>query len=284
MSAAAVWAQSAQNSQQLTRPSAPKAPSHPSVSSPKIGSGFYTPGSGDFYSGVKKPSAPVQNNTSASSGSTNTTAASQATSSQALTQNISTAANITAQDLTKLDSMGLLGNFSSLLSKNSVSSAGTGSDTLLLQQILRELSSIKESVSQVQAPSKPAAASNKASSDAKILRFWVNGYDLLTSFRQVYFSTEESDGSFMLTADRKYQSGNKILSETFYILFKATGNSGGIITYNVSTELVQETKNPSSPVSILASQKNLKASRTGNLVKIVRDDQDFRTNILLSMD
>ncbi|MBP5284124.1 MAG: hypothetical protein J6Y93_05610, partial [Treponema sp.] len=166
---------------------------------------------------------------------------------------------------------------------NKTSTAANSTVSTLIQ-ILRELSSIKESVSQVQAPSKPAAASNKASSDAKILRFWVNGYDLLTSFRQVYFSTEESDGSFMLTADRKYKSGNKILSETFYILFKATGNSGGIITYNVSTELVQETKNPSSPVSILASQKNLKASRTGNLVKIVRDDQDFRTNILLSMD
>lgn len=269
-----------------------KAPEVPKISAPTLDNGFYKPGSGDFYSGVTKPKTPQAPNTPSMDKPADTSpAASSTDNEEALGQllrqvkNPGLAANhLTAGDLSGLDNLGLIGNLTSLLSKNSGSAALNGNtDSLLLEQILRELNEVKDKVGSQNIQNAAANAQPKVS-NPKILRFIVNGFDIGSSCRQVYFSSTESDGSFLFTSDRKYLLNNQIRTETFYILFHATGNNSGITTYNVTPEIFQETEDQNSPVYQFCQHKDFTATRTGNLIKLTNSRGDTKVNLLLSLD
>lgn len=273
----------------ISAPAAPKAPvvtapSMPTVTPPTIGSGYYLPGSNGFYSGVKKSSRPAPNAPETPSApSVTKTAAPSLTASISKSQAASALNGLTADDLNGLNNLGLLSSFTGLLGSNKQESLSGSTDTMLLEQILKELNDVKEKVGQVsiqQASSQPAAAA----SNPKILRFVINGFDINSSCRKVFFSSQESDGSFLLTADRKYMADSEPRSETFYLLFRAKGNSSGVTQYTVTPEILQDKPNSTSMVYKLCAVKNLTATRTGNMVKMTGNLPDLKLDLLLSLD
>lgn len=128
-----------------------------------------------------------------------------------------------------------------------------------------------------------ASLNENATKKPSILRFFINGNDILDSLKTVYFSDKEADGSFLLTADRKYMLSKKPRSETFYVLFKADGNSLSYKGYNVEATIVQDAKNENSLLYRFAEKQNLKAQKTGNLVSLYSTSKDMNVDMLLDI-
>ncbi len=283
----------------LSMPSV-SAPTMPTVTAPSIGNDYYVPGSSSFYHG----SYPGIRNGLANR-MRQTVTANADTSGQGLAE-ASTAlpahasgrteknafAGLTASDLSSLDSMGLLGKYSGLLANgkglaraNALAAAksDTSADSILLQQILGKLTEMKTQYGTENTQASATSFTQAGKSGSKILRFTVNGYDVLSTCRDVYFSTQESDGSFLLTGDRKYMTDGENRSETFYLLFRAKGSAEGITHYTVTPEVTQDASNAYSFLYQLAQKKGLTAQRTGNFISMRVKEPDWNMDMLLSM-
>ena len=322
--------------------SMPSSPSMPSMALPSIGSGFYAPGSSDFYYGLQnqqsqqswqnenkaksdsaKSDADEDSANSDSNGSTiaianssKTKNAASSTTNASVFQNMSALKSagaassnlLTAGDLSNLSGLGLFGTVSNLLSNshglnssNSKSEANlyqnlagenllinqNSSDSKILAQILSELSELKSSNTEngVLRSENKDGFSNAAKTEPKILRFNVNGYDILSTCKKIYFSEQESDGTFLLTGDRKYFSANKSRSETFYFFFNSKGSDGGITKYKVTPAVSQDSENKYSFLYGLTQKNELEAERTGNLVTLRSNDgSGWKMDLLISMN
>ncbi len=319
--------------------SMPSSPSMPSLSMPSLGgeSGFYAPGSSDFYYGIqnsaqnskkqasedsntnvsekKSDSSSALENSSLSNGNSAAVSgtAKNAQANSNLSKNLSAlkatgeaSSNLlTAGDLSNLSGLGLFGTVSNLLSKPNSANSKSGtdlyqntagenflvnqnsSDSKMLEQILAELSGLKSSNSQNGAlrSENTDGFSNPVKNEPKILRFNVNGYDILSSCKKIYFSEQESDGTFLLTGDRKYFSANKSQNETFYFFFNAKGSDGGITKYKVTPAVSQDKENTYSFLYRLTQKNELEAERTGNLVTLRESDGNgWKMDLLISMN
>lgn len=167
---------------------------------------------------------------------------------------------------------------------------------VLLQAVIEKLDALQKTVdlqnsakgSVAETDTKRAAKQDTQEKQDKqggrILRFVAGNYNILPSCTAVFISQPETDGSFLLTGDRKYRSENsaagKIYGETFYFLFKATG--GG--TFNAAFSLSQQPENPDSPLYALTRASFLQAVRTGNLVTMRVLAENVQTDLLLDID
>ena len=208
---------------------------------------------------------------------------------------------VTAADLTALANKGLLNNFYSLLGASGngallpggitagdLSSGGISSGAALpsssnamLEKILSELADVKKQNAE-------AVKSNEEQPPASsarpcILRFIVNGCDVLSSCRTVYFSDVGKDGTFLLTGDRTYTANGQKRMETFYLLFRPAGNAGFSTQYKVECSVVQDYTNTNSFMYRLASLGNLSAVKTGNLVSLRTSDRNCRVDLLIDI-
>lgn len=302
----------------------PSAPSMPSLSKPSLGSGFYAPGSKDFYYGIQSQAASQKSSSAQSSENADSSGSSSSKNeSSASSQNqasgdseissgnqfsntisqagsaVSNAASnlnlLTAGDLSAMNGLGLFSTVSGLLGKSSsgqnLSSNSqflinqNSSDSKKLEQILSELSELKSENASSDGTVKEAknSFSNAEKHEPKILRFIVNGYDILSTCKKIYFSDQESDGTFLLTGDRKYLSANKARSETFYFFFHAEGNDGGITKYKVTPAVSQDYENKYSFLYGLTQKNELEAQRTGNLITLRAGDGSWKMDLLISM-
>ncbi len=282
----------------------PAMPAMPSITAPTIGSEFYVPGSSGFYTGNSSTSA--KSSVSNKKADSTTSKSADSKKSQASTsdvksitadelnkqiafenENATTIQNLTniltASDLTSLQNLGMLGRFSNLLEDKHQS------DSLqitpeLLKQVLSELNELKEKVNLENKNSNALLSKSSSQDESKILRFNINSNDVLKSCTDVFFSTQESNGSFLLTGDRKYTIKGIPHAETFYLLFKATGSENGITTYEVIPNLSQDEENTASMLYLLAQKEELTANRTGNLVTLRTSDPNFKMDLLLSLE
>ena len=311
---AALFAQSKteEKSGTLTMPS---MPSMPGISQPSVGSGFYSPGRSDFYTGAnfqnqQKKAAASQNKSNESSkseSSANDSASTNQNANQNQTQKLNTLAKsassslnqLTADDLSSMNSLGVLGSLSGLLGRSNSSlqsqllsnqntiSANTA-DSATLQQILGELTELKNKIASGASVSERSEGENTFSNivkkEPRILRFVVNGYDILSTCRKIYFSEEETDGTFLLTGDRKYMSENKVRSETFYFYFHAKGTENGVTKYTVTPAVSQDYENQYSYLYQLTKKNALTADRTGNLLTLRVGEGAWTMDLLLSLD
>lgn len=301
--------------------SMPSAPNMPSLSTPSLGSGFYAPGSKDFYYGIqnqnmKSSSESSSENADSSShisdsnqkessgGQENQTAKTEASQKpESLSKSLSAAGRaansnlnlLTAGDLSAMNGLGLFSTLSGLLGNSSLNQDLSSNSQFLvnqnsrdskkLEQILSELSELKSQ--NVSSGGTIKEAQNGFSSAEKhgpeILRFIVNGYDILSTCKKIYFSDQENDGTFLLTGDRKYLSENKARSETFYFFFHADGSSGGITKYKVTPAVSQDYENKHSFLYGLAQKSELEAQRTGNLITLRAGDGSWKMDLLISM-
>lgn len=281
----------------------PSSPAMPSVSVPEVGNGFYVPGSEGFYQGQRNVPAGTSKSSSSAQAENideKAEASSDIDSSDSGLSGYdypdyytagdnsgadSAAKRLTADDISSLSSMGLFGSFSNLLGGNATGLTGASPaaaatmDTILLRRILSELEKLKTSVKEQNVSS---SAQEERDSSA-ILRFIVNGTDILPMCQTVFFSEPEADGTFLLTGDCKYSLNGTVRTETFYFLFHAAGSRDGGPLFNVTPSLSQTTKDTSSYLFRLCQLKNLKASKTGNLITMRFSREDINVDMLLSL-
>ena len=261
----------------------PQMPSMPSM--PTVGGSFYTP------SFPSSPTSPKQT----SKTEVQSEKAEQTKSQNGSAENLQTAAALsanylTADDISALYDSGLFSNISSLNTANLANYNTSNSTNVILQQVLNSLNDLKTKQENSSAKDKNQLIETKADSEnfkkrePSILRFKVNGFNVADSFTQVFFSETESDGTFLLTGDRKYYISQQPRTETFYMLFKTTGSNGSTLTYKVQTNVVQDYKNENSFLYKLAAIQNLTAEKTGNLVVIHYSDDAVKADILLDID
>lgn len=161
---------------------------------------------------------------------------------------------------------------------------------VLLQAVIEKLDALQKTVDLQNSAKGSVAetdtvqAGKQDKQGGRILRFVAGNYNILPSCTAVFISQPETDGSFLLTGDRKYRSENsaagKIYGETFYFLFKAAG--GG--TFNAAFSLSQQPENPDSPLYALTRASFLQAVRTGNLVTMRVLAENVQTDLLLDID
>lgn len=191
---------------------------------------------------------------------------------------------LSAWDLSQLARRGALGNISSLsaLSNNPLNLGATNLNSAngqkILAQILSELEQIK--AAQKDFISAAPVGAKPSSAPPKILRFLINSKNV--ECNQVFFSDEENDGTFLLTGDVKTFVQNETISETFYLLFAASGTSNAKLEYFVTPTLSQS-KQTQTPLSRFCSAQNLTATRTGNLVMLNYVDDDNNCDLLLDI-
>ena len=262
------------------------APSMPTVSSPTIGSGFYVPTfqNQGLNVGKKKDSKSESNDGS----------------EQAEEKKIEVAkklpSTLTASEISALSSMGLLGNITGSALPGSIYTTQTTSETKeILEKVLTEIEEIKKNTKELPAAkpvtivaSAPVVSSNTLSSAAekassRILRFSVNNYDILKTCGKIYISDIQHDGSFLVTGDRRYMSDGKNRTETFHMLFKNSSGEHSAVNYNAATSVTQDYLNEYSFLYQLSKRPQLSAVRTGNLVTMRTNDQDWKMELLIDL-
>ena len=202
---------------------------------------------------------------------------------------------LTASDISSLYDLGMFGDLSSIVGYNNTNanaSAFTSTNTtnILLQQVLNELDEMKEQQKKENDSERLSQNGNQQNSlqirkrEPSILRFRINGYNIADSLSTVFFSEPDTDGSFLLTADRKYNTNQQVLNETVYFLFKTIKGNGTTTTYEVTPSLVQNRTNSNSFVYKLCQQQNITAEKTGNLIVVHYSSDDLNAEMLLDLD
>ena len=269
-------------SQSVEMPSMPSMPSMPTIGSP-----HYHPEMPKFtfpYTNRQKTDTSKE-----SSASTKTATLSDATvkPEDMLTNLISSTNNLSASDITSLYDSGMFKNISGLFGTNFSSTSTTD---VLLQQILTSLTELKNQQKNSTPDEQEYYKNHQKDSEnfryrnPSILRFKINGYNINDSLTTVFFSETEPDGSFLLTGDRKYYTGQKMRTETFYFLFKTIKSNGASTTYKVIPSIVQDSENPNSFVYRASKIPDLVAEKTGNLVVIHYTGSDLNMDLLLDID
>ena len=262
------------------------APSMPTVSSPTIGSGFYVPTfqNQGLNVGKKKDSKSESKDGSDQAEEKKSEVAKKLPST------------LTASEISALSSMGLLGNITGSALPGSIYTTQTTSETKeILEKVLTEIEEIKKNTKELPAEkpvtivaSAPVVSSNTLSSAAekassRILRFSVNNYDILKTCGKIYISDIQHDGSFLVTGDRRYMSDGKHRTETFHMLFKNSSGEHSAVNYNAATSVTQDYLNEYSFLYQLSKRPQLSAVRTGNLVTMRTNDQDWKMELLIDL-
>lgn len=319
----AFYGQSTPSAPTVSSPSMPSAPSTPGISSPQmptvtaptITNGIYTPLTNSKSDSVSSDAE----KTSSQEKSESVTQTSSATENKNLSSTL-TASDISTLDSMGLLEQ-VVNSFSgksdssldSSLYKisNLYSSDSTSQTNLKLQQVLAELENLKAenkslqkqlddvkknySYGEVQESSatssqtsasvekKNAGNAESKNPKQKVLRFSVNNYNILSTCRTIYISSTSDDGSFLLTSDRIYSSDKKNRKETFYIYFKPNEASSGISSYTVACAVGQDYLNEYSFLYQMSQRENLTAYRTGNLVTLRTNDENWQLEFLLDL-
>ena len=295
----------------------------PTIESPTIGDGMYVPGNGknSAYTGPfskqqTAPSSPTDSPTSAAGTETASSSGKSTTDSSVTAKDLQTLGSrgLLSQLSTffsERDSTfpGLTGTAFSAVPASRVSDSER--TNMLLQKVLSGLEEIKAGNNAVAASSAgEKASSSKIASDgtvqtvsevsasmqtsststvapvvkqSRLLRFTVNGYNVLRTCRTIYISDVQSDGSFLVTGDRRYMSDGKTCSETFHLLFKTQPEDSAQTGYNAATAVTQDSFNPNSFVYQMSTRTDLTASRTGNLVSMRTEDPAWRLELLIDL-
>ena len=262
----------------------PEMPSMPDM--PAVGGGFYTP---SFPSRPNNPNK--KNSTEKDKDKTETILTESLTPDSMKPTVFSNSGALTANDISSLYDSGLFSNLSSLASAGNLSNYSTSTSTnVLLQQVLNSLNDLKQQQQSASAKEKnelnavKTDAENFKKREPSILRFKINGYNIADSLTKVFFSETEADGTFLLSADRRYFVNQQTRTETFYLLFKTVSSNGSSITYKVQPSIVQDSKNENSYIYRLSNVKNLTAEKTGNLVVLHYSSDPLNADLLLDID
>lgn len=263
-----------------------ESPSMPTVSSPEIGNGFYSPGSvlkPEYNSGARQNSSTQQEKANEENKGKESF-----DKENSLQKKILSA--LSANDLSILKEQGFSSDINSIIF--SLSSSSSSQETKnLLNKILTEIEKAKDSQIQNSGGTNiPAASENpekkeikQKSQVARMLRFSVNGYDILSTCRKIYISQVQLDGTFLVTGDRIYSSDGKRRTETFHILFKVSPNETEPFNYKAAANVTQDYLNENSFLYQLSKFESLPAMRVGDLVSMRTEDSNWKLELLIDL-
>ncbi|MBQ9238758.1 MAG: hypothetical protein IJ191_05515 [Treponema sp.] len=266
-------------------PVAPVPPVMPSIVAPTFGGSFYVPGNSVPTAPIAPtaPNVPRDARSGASGERLPLRDHDRPTASQVR--------SITAHDLFDMDGNRLLAGMADMLSRRA--GAPDMSASAFLGDILSRLADVKYAsdtavASTVQESPRETSIEQPARATAErvspsMLRFVVNGYDVRATCRTVYFSEQGTDGTFLLTGDRRYLSDGTVRTETFYLLFLTAGDAGFAVDYLVEPFVVQDYTNEHSFLYQLAQRKELRAQKTGNLVALHVTEPSWTMDLLIDM-
>jgi len=256
-------------------------PEMPSISAPTMDGKFYKP---SLPQTVTKTST-SDSSTSSETTSTETSLSDSITTEELLLSLFNNSNLLSASDISGLYDTGLFSDISSLSGTDTSSTS-----VLLLKEILQKLNELKADQRAASAAEQELYAAKIQDSETfkarnpSVLRFKINGYSIKDSLVESFFSEPEVDGSFLLTADRKYFVNNKAANETFYMLFKTIKSNGNTTTYSVTPSIAQGVENKESYVYKLCQLKDITAEKTGNLVVVHYNDNGLSADLLLDID
>lgn len=274
---------------QAKMPEMPEMPAMPGLTMPQIDDTFYTPN-------IPPKNLPQKATSSETDAAEKNRDINQSVLKDGLTTDdiikrmVSGSDLLTASDISTLYDSNLFSNISSLSGININSQANQNSQTALLEKMLESLDELKAEQKKASAEQKEELAMQKQDKqnfrtrEPSVLRFKINGYNIADSLTQVFFSDVEADGSFLLTADRKYFVNQAQINETFYFLFKTSGSNGSVTSYEVIPTIAQDKKNTNSFVYRMCQLSDLTAQKTGNLVVLHYDTGGFIADMLLNID
>ncbi len=261
--------------------SMPSSPAMPSVSVPQISNGFYIPGSSDFYSGQKSTTAESSAKTSSTSSTQNQANAAQSANTQQaqdITSSLvnsalsnSLAGSLTENGSSLINSSQILNSLSSLLTGKSGTTDSTGQLFTTSAQNIEQAAKTAENTSSAQNSRSPS-----------ILRFLINGTDMIPFCKTVFFSSAETDGSFLLTGDCRYELNGKTRNETFFLLFRSTGSKNATQEFSVTASVFQDKEDSSTYLYALTKISSLTAQKTGSLISLKSKENGTVLNMLLS--
>lgn len=262
--------------------SMPSSPAMPSVSVPQISNGFYIPGSSDFYSGQKNTTAVSSAKTSSTDSSTQNPANAAQTENAQQAQDItsslvnsalsnSLAGSLTDGGSSLINSSQILNSLSGLLAGKSGTTGSTGQLFTTSAQNIEQAAKTAENTSSAQNSSSPS-----------ILRFLINGTDMIPFCKTVFFSSAETDGSFLLTGDCRYELNGETRNETFYLLFRSTGSKNASQEFSVTASVFQDKEDSSTYLYALTKISSLTAQKTGSLISLKSKENGTVLNMLLS--
>lgn len=280
LTAAALFNASAQS----TSFSSITSPSMPTVSSPEIGNGFYSPGAvlKPEYSKSKSDSSQPEKSKSENKNTESSNAKNE------MQKKILSA--LTAKDISLLNEQGFSSDINSMIF--SLSSSDNSQETkILLNKILAEIEKIKDNSDKEnnnkKSPEVSAASAKEEKlpekAKARLLRFSVNGYDILRTCRKIYISEVQLDGTFLVTGDRVYSSDGKNRAETFHILFKSSPSENGNSNYKTTANVTQDYLNENSFLYQLSKFESLPAMRVGNFVSMRTEEPNWKLELLIDL-
>lgn len=267
-------------------PKMPEISTTATVSMPSLNGNFYKP---SVPKPVQAPKSPEETTTTDSTLAKETILSSATTTDDIFATLLNNSSTLTANDISSLYDSGLFTDVSSLGTSALSGYSQDVTTNLLLQQVLASLNEMKAEQKNVTVAEKEALTNTQADlqtfkkREPNILRFRINGYDIKDSLTTVFFSEPEADGTFLLTADRKYYADHKARTETFYILFKAVKDSGSYVSYEVQPSVVQDYKNENSFIYRFAELKGLEAEKTGNMV-VMHCKDGLNVDLLVNID
>ncbi len=267
--------------------SGPSSPSMPTITSPTIGSGYYMPGN------VANP-AYTRKSSQQKRPEAGKTDSSEKKTSVVQKKPVLSAGNLTAGDLQALSRTGMLGPLGSILGNTEALVPESSRTDEMLQQVLTQIEELKaQNVSRAQESSAvqqsvPVQVDVQAqvpvrSNNPHLIRFVVNGYNILQTCRTIYISDVQNDGTFLVTGDRRYESDGKARTETFHILFRTAATTTSLQNYTAAAAVTQDSTNQYSFLYQLAQRDNLQAQRTGNLIAMRTTDPDWKLELLIDL-
>ena len=192
------------------------------------------------------------------------------------------------------DNIGLMGNIPGLFSllgqqeaqitARTATQPQTAVTTAQLEHLLEEVKAIRNERESLEGKTSEIPVS-------RILRFKINGYNILDTCSNIVVSQPEQDGSFLVSGDRKYMIDGKQASESFYILFTAQRKHAEQTVYSASTAVVQDQIQEGSLLYRMAAQEPKEAFRTGNLITLrsaavhtgAENTEDWRVDLLIDL-
>ena len=274
---------------QVKMPEMPDMPAMPGVTMPQMDDTFYTPNIPP-KNVPQKQTAPDKQLAEQDGDKNQSVLKDGVTTDDIIKRMVSGSDLLTASDISTLYDSNLFSNISSLSGVNLNSRANQNSQTALLEKMLESLDELKTEQKKASAEQKEQLSMQKQDNqnfrtrEPSVLRFKINGYNIADSLTQVFFSDTEADGSFLLTADRKYFVNQSQINETFYFLFKTSSSNGSVTSYEVIPTIAQDKRNPNSFVYRMCQLSDLTAQKTGNLVVLHYDVGGFVADMLLNID
>jgi hypothetical protein len=127
-------------------------------------------------------------------------------------------------------------------------------------------------------PETPLTEDRTAREAAKLLRFRVNGKDLLGDLRGIAFSAQ-GEGALLVTGERKFTAGTQVYTETFYLLARPGTVTAGEALYDAAIAVTPRRKE--SPLGRFSAP--LEAFRTGSFVTLRGKAENADLDILIDL-